>query len=541
MAFLPNPLSDEELRKQLKSYGENPGPITDTTRQLYQNKLKRMREKDSYSSPAKRSKKEPTSSLRQVNSPPITPHRRQNRRSFGPPRVEPSAPPHPSLAVPAFPNSPLLSSVQKPSVNLAFPSPVGNEYTDSPSQPNLSNADSEVCHTPSSRQKRKRKVPSNVSEPMEVERGSGLVQVLSNTVQSGITYLGDKVKEIVSPILLGTSPKSSPSAQRQQQQDNHRQISRRQRIGKLASQKPAKSPASLSSNSLHYESVEIGGEIEIGEESFDEEEPVLLPSAPPQPNNRYDWELMPADVHICVRSDGSRWRLGKGGFGEVFKGIKDGVDEVAVKVIHLQSQTTVTEFKSEIDMISKLRHRHIVQFYGACIKPPCLYMVTELMQTDLFTALRKDMRYKWSGSFGKQVAEGITSGLHYLHSRRPPVVHRDIKSPNILLMNGMAKIADVGVARPKYTSDMTAQRGFTIAWAAPEVVYRRRATEKIDIWSFGIIIWEIYTGRPPHPGLLLMPASASVGLKKLYSDCTSEDPIKRPSTAAILLALKELK
>ena len=296
----------------------------------------------------------------------------------------------------------------------------------------------------------------------------------------------------------------------------------------------------------------------------------IVPSAPPRPDpivpltppdpvtsltppspvgvahsfdTQYDWELLPTDVQICLRPSGEQWRIGRGGFGEVFKGLKDGVDEVAVKVIHLGSSmnSIQEEFKKEIDLISKLRHKNILQFYGACVKPGYLYMVTELMQTDLFSALRKDLRYKWSGSYGKDILLGISSGLHYLHSRRPPIVHRDIKSPNILLTGNVAKIADVGIARTKLDSDMTAQRGFTIAWAAPEVVYRRRATEKIDIWSFGIILWEVVTGKPPGPGHLVLPVNVQVDLKELYSSCTTEDYTMRPSAAVVIVTLKNIK
>lgn len=255
----------------------------------------------------------------------------------------------------------------------------------------------------------------------------------------------------------------------------------------------------------------------------------------------YDWELQPCDVEICKKSDGTLWRLGKGGFGEVFRGIKDGVDEVAVKVIRIESSTSASkQFKNEIDMISKLRHRHILQFYGACIKPNCLYMVTELMQTDLFSALKTEKRYRWSGIYGRPVITGIASGIHYLHSRKPPVVHRDIKSPNILVMDGTVKIADVGIARTKADSDMTAQRGFTIAWAAPEVVYRKRATEKIDIWSFGIILWEVVTGSAPRSGHLVLPPSVPPLLRELYDKCTNDIATNRPSAAGILRALKHI-
>lgn len=256
----------------------------------------------------------------------------------------------------------------------------------------------------------------------------------------------------------------------------------------------------------------------------------------------FDWELAPEDVEICKRSDGSLWRLGSGGFGEVFKGLKDGVDEVAVKVIRIQAPSgAVDQFKREIDMISKLRHRHVLQFYGACVKPTCLYMVTELMQTDLFSALRLSGRYHWNGEYGKAVIKGIACGLHYLHSRRPPVVHRDIKSPNVLLMDSTAKIADVGIARTKAASDMTAQRGFTMAWAAPEVVYRRRATEKIDIWSLGVILWEVVSGQAPRPGLLSLPPWSPAPLHRLFQRCTSDDPSQRPSAAEFITELKTIK
>lgn len=253
----------------------------------------------------------------------------------------------------------------------------------------------------------------------------------------------------------------------------------------------------------------------------------------------YSWELQPSDVQICQRPDGSKWYLGRGGFGEVLKGLIDGVDEVAIKLIKMTSPTAVEQFKQEINTISMLRHRHILQFYGACVQPTCLYMVTELMKTDLYSALRRDPRYFWRGQYGPEVAIGVASGLHYLHSRKPAMVHRDIKSPNILLMDGLAKIADVGLARSKANSDMTAQKGFTMAWAAPEVVYRKRATEKIDIWSFGVILWEISSGSIPHIGQLVIPRTTPGHVQHLFHMCTAEDPTQRPSAAEIISRLKE--
>ena len=290
-------------------------------------------------------------------------------------------------------------------------------------------------------------------------------------------------------------------------------------------------------------SIEIGGEIEQNELDY---MAISLPSSPAcstgaKAEFRYDWELAPADIAICVRHDGSRWRLGRGAFGVVLKGVRHEIDEVAVKVIPFQDERSISQFKSEINMISKLRHRHIVQFYGACTKRPCLYMVTELMQSNLMDALKCDKCYHWSGSYGQDVAKGIVSGLHYLHSHKPTIVHRDLKSPNILVMNEVAKIADVGLARTKDpNSDMTAQDKFTRKWAAPEVVNGLRATEKIDIYSFGVILWEIFTGREPSSGHLVMPFSACSSLTKLFLSCTSLNPADRPRTRDIFFALQHM-
>ncbi len=273
---------------------------------------------------------------------------------------------------------------------------------------------------------------------------------------------------------------------------------------------------------------------------------VPSPSLPSLKSKRYDWELENTDVVLAKKRDGSLWKLGSGGFGEVYKGLRDGIDEVAVKVIRLRSSSpsTIEQFKSEIDLISQLRHRHIVQFYGACIQPLNLYMVTELMSNDLLSVLRlprETEKYKWTGIYGKEVLLGVAAGLNYLHSRKPPVVHRDIKSPNILVMDGIAKIADVGVARTMGASDMTAQKGYTIAWAAPEVVYRRRATEKIDIWSLGIIIWEVVTGRLPKAGRLELPMSSPVALKSLFTQCVSDNPVNRPTAQRVIAELKNIR
>ena len=260
---------------------------------------------------------------------------------------------------------------------------------------------------------------------------------------------------------------------------------------------------------------------------------------------KYDWELLPGEVTICTKH-GFPWTLGAGGYGEVFKALRDQVDEVAVKRIRKigRNPAALTKFKTEIDLISKLRHRHIVQFYGACVQPPNLSIVMELMSSDLYSVLHdpeeRDHRYTWTGVYGKKVLIGVALGLNYLHSRTPPVVHRDIKSPNILVMDGLAKIADVGLARSMISMDMTPQSGFTYNWAAPEVTSRERATEKVDIWSFGIILWEVVSGNEPIPESIQggLPARSQSLIKKLYKKCTDKIPAGRPKASDVIRELR---
>ena len=504
--------SDASLRQQLLSMGVEVGPITDSTRELYRRLLRKRQSGEEVGSAAKRQRLAQSPSGAEHFTPKTAATRRRLARARATGQQWPERNKHKSQ----------LPDTDSPKVSVCHPLPKG-PLPDSPSQ------DSQAPPSPAAAEdtsKRKLDFSEGNNEPHPPPSPSLQPPTGSTGLVSLVTRIGEGLREGVKKLVHNFTP--SP-----------RHGLRRNPSLHAREQKRRLSPVNASPSghkAVPLEEIDVGN---VGPP------PVVVPTGQSQGGHAqvtYDWELLPSDVEICKKEDGSLWRLGQGGFGEVFRGLKDGVDEVAVKVIRIQSSSVATEqFKQEIDLISKLRHRHILQFYGACIKPSCLYMVTELMQTDLFSALRSDPRYQWTGIYGKEVAVGVVAGLHYLHSRRPPVVHRDIKSPNILLMDGIAKIADVGIARTKAASDMTAQRGFTIAWAAPEVVYRKRATEKIDIWSFGIILWEVVTGNMPGPGQLLLPPSTPPALQDLYSRCTAEEPEKRPSAAGLLQALRAVQ
>ncbi len=557
-------LSDEQLKHHLKQHGLENIAIQDTTRDLYRNQLKkRIRQSGSGGSSKDRSSSRvgiPTKKRRIEQSPKI-PYKVNNRRGQNPsPRYQSSYRGTHPLHSPVAANNPRLTPDKpRPMPKLAAESKlsIDNDFSFNMNQSELWRGkdyhDDDSYHEEDVDYSQQVSLsPLSDHDDVITERESDMELGTSPVLRRKPIRRqgsGQWIDKAVNLIGKGVSYVSSLVSRESTSTDEH-------------------SPRRTGGNRYRYhDSVDIGNEVEIGRDTNEDNRILLQPSAPSrgsvQPSApsrgslqptapplpvaiehgtiRYDWELLPSDVQICVCPDGTKWCLGKGGFGEVFKGIKDGIDEVAIKVIKIQNHTTsIEQFKREIDLISKLRHRNILQFYGACIKPQCLYMVTELMQSDLFTALRTNRRYQWSGAYGKEVCIGIVTGIHYLHSRRPPIVHRDIKSPNILLMDGLAKIADVGIARAKMDSDMTAQRGFTIAWAAPEVIYRRRATEKIDVWSYGIILWEVVTGRPPNPGRLVMPTTAPYELTALYNNCTEEDPLQRPITGDILVSLKNM-
>ncbi|KAJ1639388.1 kinase-like domain-containing protein [Pavlovales sp. CCMP2436] len=147
-------------------------------------------------------------------------------------------------------------------------------------------------------------------------------------------------------------------------------------------------------------------------------------------------------------------------------------------------------------MLYSLRHPHIVIIFGACDDANNLMIVTELMAGgDLFHAIRASpAQLAWSAR-GRHVALQVAEALHYLHTLQPSVVHRDIKSLNVLLTAeySIAKVADLGLARTKSQVLMPPQHAYTPAYAAPEVHDSQHASEKVDIYSFGVLVWEFLT------------------------------------------------
>ncbi|URD96491.1 STYKc [Musa troglodytarum] len=244
-------------------------------------------------------------------------------------------------------------------------------------------------------------------------------------------------------------------------------------------------------------------------------------------------------------------RVGIGFFGEVFRGIWNGTD-VAIKVFLEQDLTTenVEDFCNEISILSRLRHPNVILFLGACVKPPHLSLVTEYMEMGSLYYLIHTSGQKRRLSWRKRLKmlRDICRGLMCIH--RMKIVHRDLKSANCLVdKHWTVKICDFGLSRVMKDGPMRDNSSAgTPEWMAPELIRNESFTEKCDIFSLGVIMWELCTLNRPWEGIppvQVVYAVANEGkrleipegpLGSLISDCWAE-PDERPSCQEILTRL----
>ncbi|KAL0923486.1 hypothetical protein M5K25_007545 [Dendrobium thyrsiflorum] len=238
-----------------------------------------------------------------------------------------------------------------------------------------------------------------------------------------------------------------------------------------------------------------------------------------------------------------------GSFGDLYRGTYCSQD-VAIKVFKSEhvSVDMPRDFAQEVHIMRKVRHKNVVQFIGACTKPPRLFIVTEFMPGgSVYDYLHKQKGvFRFSSLL--RVAIDVSNGMNYLHQNN--IIHRDLKTANLLMdENEVVKVADFGVARFKTQSgNMTAETG-TYRWMAPEVIEHRPYDHKADVYSFGIMMWELLTGKLPYE--LLSPLQAAVGvlraglrpiipkntnpeLAALLEKCWQKDPALRPDFSEIL-------
>uniref|UniRef100_A0A1D2A7B3 non-specific serine/threonine protein kinase n=2 Tax=Auxenochlorella protothecoides TaxID=3075 RepID=A0A1D2A7B3_AUXPR len=190
--------------------------------------------------------------------------------------------------------------------------------------------------------------------------------------------------------------------------------------------------------------------------------------------------------------------VGEGSFGKVFKARKTGsLATVAVKLITKRgkNERDLLGLRQEIDILRTMRHEHIIQMLDAFETATDFCVVTEFAQGELFQILEDDRSL--SEGVVRDVARQLVAALHYLHSHR--IIHRDMKPQNILLSAaGTVKLCDFGFARSlsAHTLMVTSVKG-TPLYMAPELVQERPYNHTVDLWSLGVILYELYVGQPP--------------------------------------------
>ena len=259
--------------------------------------------------------------------------------------------------------------------------------------------------------------------------------------------------------------------------------------------------------------------------------------------------------------------IGSGSYGEVVRG-EYSSSSVAIKRMHSYMPSEEADnFINEIRLLMSLRHPNVVQFIGTSfIDGYGLCAITEFMERgDLTTVLSNismNSEFSW-GNLKMSIATDIILSLAYLHGLEPVVMHRDLKSRNVLIsQNFTAKISDFGLSRAISTTSTMTCVGSNL-WLAPEMIRGEQFSESADIFSFGVMMTELDTGKMPYHDLLgydgkrmssiaiahqvayknrrpTMSEDCYSKLDMLANWCMHSDPLKRPSPKSVLKTLRQV-
>ncbi|KAJ0239694.1 Protein kinase superfamily protein [Hirschfeldia incana] len=334
---------------------------------------------------------------------------------------------------------------------------------------------------------------------------------------------------------------------------------------KITSQETCKEEASLVEDPVDNSVIKHGnGELPVEPEIAEAETrkdkkgriPVdaISPFLSIEPSLASDWlEISWDELHI-------KERVGAGSFGTVHRAEWHGSD-VAVKILSIQDfhDDQFREFLREVAIMKRVRHPNLVLFMGAVTDRTRLSIVTEyLPRGSLFRLIHRPASGELLDHRRRlRMALDVAKGLNYLHCLNPPVVHWDLKSPNLLVdKNWTVKVCDFGLSRFKANTFIPSKSvAGTPEWMAPEFLRGEPTNEKSDVYSFGVVLWELITLQQPWNGLspaqvvgavafqnrrLIIPPNTSPVLVSLMEACWADEPAQRPAFGGIVDTLKKL-
>uniref|UniRef100_A0A8C1Z5X2 Tyrosine-protein kinase n=1 Tax=Cyprinus carpio TaxID=7962 RepID=A0A8C1Z5X2_CYPCA len=263
------------------------------------------------------------------------------------------------------------------------------------------------------------------------------------------------------------------------------------------------------------------------------------------------WEIPRSSLKLLKK-------LGAGQFGEVFEGIWNDRTAVAVKTLKPGTMDP-KDFLREAQIMKKLRHAKLIQLYAVCTTEEPIYIVTELMSHgSLLEYLQKDKGAFLQMSDQIEMGAQVASGMAYLELQN--YIHRDLAARNVLVGdNNVCKVANFGLARVFQLENENvyeAKEGtkFPVKWTALEAIHENKFTIKSDVWSFGILLYEIVTfGQMPYPTMtnyqvvqqlpkgyrMPCPLNCPKYLYDIMSECWKDSPADRPTFETLQWKLEE--